>query len=124
MRMVIVALVEESISTCEFARRNVDRKSDITVTIKLTEHVMRLSRAVANASLSRSSTFARACTHKPTAKCWLGCAAQRPLLGVKRTCRGLVSMSANDPKRTTREARQSEPEGCLDIAGVLLDQVT
>ena len=27
-------------------------------------------------------------------------AAQRPLLGVKRTWRGLVSMSANDPKRT------------------------
>ena len=33
----------------------------------------------------------------PTAKRWLGCAAQRPLLGVKRTWRGLVSMSANDP---------------------------
>ena len=28
------------------------------------------------------------------------CAAQCPLLGVKRTWRGLVSMSANDPKRT------------------------
>jgi hypothetical protein len=26
--------------------------------------------------------------------------AQRPLLGVKRTWRGLVNMSANDPKRT------------------------
>src|SRR6478735_9687801 len=26
--------------------------------------------------------------------------AQRPFLGVKRTCRDLVSMSANDPKRT------------------------
>ena len=44
---------------------------------------------------------ARACTHKPTAKCGVGCAAQRPLLGVKRTWRGLVSMSANDPKRTS-----------------------
>ena len=33
-------------------------------------------------------------------KCRLGCAVQRPLLGVKRTWRGLVSMSANDPKRT------------------------
>jgi hypothetical protein len=41
----------------------------------------------------------RACTH-PTAKCSHRCAAQRPLLGVKRTRRGLVSMSANDPKRT------------------------
>ena len=42
----------------------------------------------------------RACTHKPTAKCRVGCAAQRPLLGVKRTWRGLVSMSANaqDPE--------------------------
>jgi hypothetical protein len=29
-----------------------------------------------------------------------GCAARRPLLGVKRTWRGLVSMSAYDPKRT------------------------
>ena len=28
------------------------------------------------------------------------CPAQRPLLGVKRTWRGLVSVSANDPKRT------------------------
>jgi len=26
--------------------------------------------------------------------------AQRPLLGVKRTWRGLVTLSANDPKRT------------------------
>src|SRR6185312_16471078 len=34
------------------------------------------------------------------AKCRLGCAVQRPLLGVKRTWRGLVSMSAYDPKRT------------------------
>ena len=33
----------------------------------------------------------------------LGCAAQRLLLGVKRTWRGLVSMSANDPKRTFRK---------------------
>ena len=47
-----------------------------------------------------SATATRACTHKPTAKCKLGCAAQRPFLGVKRTWRGLVSMSANDPKRT------------------------
>ena len=39
-------------------------------------------------------------THKPTAKCKLGCAAQLPLLGVKRTWRGLVGMSANDPKQT------------------------
>ena len=31
------------------------------------------------------------------AKCRLGCAVQRPLLGVKRTWRGLVSMSAYDP---------------------------
>jgi len=30
-------------------------------------------------------------------KCRLGCAVQRPLLGVKRTWRGLVSMSAYDP---------------------------
>jgi hypothetical protein len=28
------------------------------------------------------------------------CPAQRPLLGIKPTWRGLVSMSANDPKRT------------------------
>jgi hypothetical protein len=52
----------------------------------------------ARASIARKVD--RACTHKPTAKCRLGCAAQRPLLGVKRTWRGLVSMSANDPKRT------------------------
>ncbi len=31
------------------------------------------------------------------------------------------NMSANDPKRTLREARRSEPKGCLDAAGVLLD---
>ena len=38
------------------------------------------------------------------------CAAQRPLLGVKRTWRGIVSMSANDPKRTLRsEQRASLP---------------
>ena len=30
----------------------------------------------------------------------LTCGAQRPLLGVKRTLRGLVSTSADDPKRT------------------------
>ena len=37
----------------------------------------------------------------------LVCAAQRPLLGVKRTWRGLVRMSANDPKRTSsRSAEQ------------------
>ena len=33
-------------------------------------------------------------------KCRLGCAVQRPLLGVKRTWRRLVSMSAYDPNRT------------------------
>ena len=43
--------------------------------------------------------LARVCTHKPIAKCSLGCAARSPLLGVKRTWRGLVSMSADDPKR-------------------------
>ena len=37
---------------------------------------------------------------KPIAKCRLGCAAQLPFLGVKRTWRELVSMTANDPKRT------------------------
>jgi hypothetical protein len=41
------------------------------------------------------------------AKCKLGCAAQLPLLGVKTTWRGLVGMSANDPKPTFNLARQS-----------------
>jgi len=41
----------------------------------------------------------RACTHKPDSQ-MPTCAAQCPLLGVKRTWRGLVSMSAYDPKRT------------------------
>ena len=40
---------------------------------------------------NRSCFGTSACTHKPTAKCKLGCAAQLPLLGVKqdmaRTCR-------------------------------------
>ena len=36
-------------------------------------------------------------------------AAQRPLLGVKRTWRGLVSMSATDPKRTLRRALHGVP---------------
>jgi hypothetical protein len=43
----------------------------------------------------------RACTHKLDGQnADLECAVQRPLLGVKRTWRGLVSMSAYDPKRT------------------------
>jgi hypothetical protein len=33
-------------------------------------------------------------------------APRHPLLGVKRTWRGLVSMSANDPTRTSRLGRQ------------------
>jgi len=31
----------------------------------------------------------------------IACAAQCPLLGVKRTCRFALQMSANDPKRTS-----------------------
>ena len=46
-----------------------------------------------------------------------GCAAQRPLLGVKRTWRGLVSMSANDPKRTL------DPRHRLSAQGLFLEQV-
>jgi Arm DNA-binding domain len=48
------------------------------------------------ASPRRSLFSPGACTHKLIAEMRLGCAAQRPLLGVKRTWRGLVSMSAND----------------------------
>jgi hypothetical protein len=40
------------------------------------------------------------CTHKPTAKCRLGWAAQCLLSGVKRTWPIAVQMSAYDPKRT------------------------
>ena len=43
--------------------------------------------------------------------------AQRPLLEVKRTWRGLVSMSANDPKRKyfalTAEAETKRPDASL-----------
>jgi hypothetical protein len=38
-------------------------------------------------------------------------AAQRPLLGVKRTWGGLVSMSANDPKRSLVP---TQPAECLE----------
>ena len=43
------------------------------------------------------------------------CPAQRPLLGVKRTWRGLVTMSANDPKRTcqTGECASAGRADCL-----------
>jgi len=56
---------------------------------------------------SRRRETARSSTHKPIAKADLGCAAQRPLLGVDRTLRGLVSMSANDPKRTLKDKLSS-----------------
>jgi hypothetical protein len=42
----------------------------------------------------------------------LGCAAQCPLLGIKRTWRGLVSMSANDPKWTQSGHRRLIDRNC------------
>ena len=42
--------------------------------------------------------------------------AQLPLLGVKRTRRGLVSMSANDPKRTS--ASFPSPHGRQSVRAV------
>jgi hypothetical protein len=38
--------------------------------------------------------------------------AQRPLLGIKWTWRGLVSMSANDPKRTQSGHRRLIDRNC------------
>src|SRR6476646_5434395 len=43
------------------------------------------------------------------------CADECPLLGAKRTWRGLVGVSANDPKRT--------PSLCLDQRGLQLSRV-
>ena len=46
-------------------------------------------------------------------------AAQRPLSGVKRTWRGLVSMSANDPKRTCNHiVQRAQPSHRSSIRSV------
>jgi hypothetical protein len=49
----------------------------------------------------------RPCTHKPTAKCRLGWAAQCLLSGVKRTFLFAVRMSAFDPKRTSASVQRA-----------------
>ena len=46
---------------------------------------------------------------------WM-CAAQGPLLELKRTWRGLISMSANDPKRTLRKTQNGMERACSEFA--------
>ena len=75
-------------------------KKPYSLTLPSAARVPSLSSHIAIRKILRSGAPRAACTHQPTAKADLD-ARPTSVNGAKRTWRGLVSMSATDPKRTS-----------------------